>query len=289
MIKKTILTFIFVSFFALSDAAIWENIPAFPQAQKVKQEEALLDNNPIQSTIYSTLSSPEEIIEFYKTKLANFGWKLKSEKDEQGIKLLNFYKEDKIVSLIVQNMIGKTFITITQSMAQQELPKSKAPCPECEKQKEELIEKWKLPEGTKLEDVNIEQIKKEALLQVQNNTVIQEDAPGNDLKFVPRYPGAVRASSFERENGKKVNLSYYSQSSIENVANFYRQNMGNYYWKLEDTIDFQNLPQGISDKVSVNMNGQTLVFKSPTASCIISITEEAQTKGTVIGVTYNER
>ncbi len=286
MFKQLISVLVIFSFFASAEAAIWENIPVFPQAQKVKQEEMTIDGNPAQSSIYTTQSPPEEVVEFYKTKLGNFGWELKSDRDQRGVKLLIFYKKDKMLNLIVQSMLGKNYITLTQSQLPETTPGGTTPCPACEKKKQELIEKLKLSEGTKLEDVDINQIKGAF---PQESVAPEEDTPGRDLQLVPRYPGAVRASAMERDNGKKMNLSYYTQHSIDDVVNFYRQNMPNYYWKSVDELDFQNLPAGMNDKVGVDIAGQSLVFKSPSASCIISITEEPQTKGTVIGIAYNEK
>jgi len=273
MIKQIVLIFCFLSFAAISKAAVWENIPAFPQAERIRQEETLVNNSPARTTVYSTLASPEEIVKFYKTKLINFGWKLETEANQQGIEMLMFSKGDKFLNIMLQSILGKNFITLAQSINPKELLKQKPPCPECEKKQEELNKGIEPARDLISKDENFS----------------KKDTPGRDLQFVPRYPGAVRASAMERENGKKVNLSYYSQSSVEDVVNFYRQNMGNYYWQLDNQIDFQNLPEGLAEKIPVNINGQSLVFKSSSASCIISITEEPQSKGTIIGVNYNEK
>lgn len=280
-----VLIFCFLSFAATSKAAVWENVPALPQAQKVKQEETLINNNPVQTTIYTTATESKEIAEFYKTKLTNFGWKLETETAQQGVNLMAFSKQNKILNIMVQNIIGKNFISIAQSIAPKEVPKE-TPCPECQKTKKDLIEKLKLKlskgEEIKEDDLPKDLFPKEPILP-------DEDSPGRDLQFIPRYPGAIRTNSVEKEGGKKVSLTYFAKDSVEKVVNFYRQNMGNYYWKLDKEVDFQNLPEALSEKINVDIIGQSLVFKSPSASCIISITEEPQTKSTIIGVNYNEK
>ena len=93
----------------------------------------------------------------------------------------------------------------------------------------------------------------------------------------------------ERESGKKISLAYYSQDSVEAITDYYLLNMGNYYWKLENEVDFQNLPEKLAKTLNTDIKGKSLVFKSPSASCIISVTEDPQNKGTVIGVNYNEK
>lgn len=285
MIKQAIFILWFLFFAALTDAAVWENIPAFPQAQKVKQEDTLVNNKQIQTTIYTTAASPQEVVAFYRAKLSSFGWKLESEIAQQGINMLVLSKEDKYLNVMVQNIMGKNFLTITQSILSKEPPpKEEKSCPECEKQSEELRKKLKLTSESILEDA---QIAKEFSPQIDVSS--EEDTPGKDLQFVPRYPGAVRVNDIERENGKKVSLTYYSRDSVEAVVDFYRRNMGNYYWNPGDEVDFSDIPEELSEKIKVDIKGKSLVFKSATASCIISITEESQNKGTIIGVNYNEK
>ncbi|MBL7081305.1 MAG: hypothetical protein ISS44_01890 [Candidatus Omnitrophica bacterium] len=245
------------------EAAIWERIPVFPQAERIKEEETLVNNIPAQISIYSTVVPPEEVIEFYKTKLTNFGWSLVKETNQQGINLIVFSKKDKFVNITVQDILGKNFITTTQGKAPEELPEEASSCPDCQK-------------GLKT-------------FEGQGIGVLEEDTPGQDLEFVPRYPGSIRANVTERKNGKKVTLSYYSQDSVEDVINFYRQNMGYYHWVLENELDLTNLPESLSTQLPISFNGRSLTFKSSFASCIINIFEEPQAKGTIIGIVYNEK
>jgi hypothetical protein len=244
----------------LAQAVIWENIPVPPQTETLKREEASVNNIPIQSTVYSSRHPPQEIIEFYKTKLINFGWRLESQISQQGLEQLVFSKENELVNIMLQNILDKNFITVTQSKKWVGSLKEKSSCLGCEE---------KLPPTV--------------------TDVPSFDTPGKDLQFVPRYPQAVRVNHVERERGKKVILAYYTSESVETVTDFYLQNMGNYYWTLEDEIDFQNLPETLTEEINVDIQGKSLVFKSPIASCIISIIEEPQNKATIIGINYNEK
>lgn len=290
MTKQILLLLCFFFFAEFSEAAVWENIPALPQAQKLKQEEALVNNSPAQTSIYTTLATSKEIIEFYKAKLANFGWKLGSEINQQGVNLTVFSKADKILTIMVRNMLEKNFITVTQSIMPQRDSKETQACSECEKRKEELKKKLGVSKDSFNKEINIPEDVIASEGGPKEMSLPKEDTPGRDLQFVPRYPQAVRVNDMEREKGRKVSLAYYTKDSVENVINFYRQNMGNYYWQLENEIDLQNLPQGLSEKIKVAITGKSLVFKSPTASCIISITEDPQNdQGTIIGVNYNEK
>jgi len=284
--RLQLMSLIFVFFFsipALSEAAVWKNIPALPQAQKIKQEEAAVNNIPVQTTIYTTLTPPQEIAEFYKTKLVGFGWKLGTEANQQGIYVLVFSAEkNEFLNIMVQNILGKNYVTITQSK-KPETPTQ--PCPECNKKMAELKKNTDTSPEAK-------EKMKEALKEMasKKKSSFGEDSAGKDLQFVPRYPGATRVNDIERDNGRKVNLTYYTKDAVENVINFYRQNMGDNYWKLENEVDFQDLPPGLSGKIEVGIKGKSLVFKNPSASCIISITEDPQNdQGTIIGVNYNEK
>ncbi|MDD5166993.1 MAG: hypothetical protein PHQ57_06375 [Candidatus Omnitrophica bacterium] len=284
--KRHILISILYSLFFISTAGatIWEDIPALPQAQRIKQEEIMVNNSPAQTTIYSTLATPQEIVEFYKTKLINFGWKLEGQTSQQGIEVLMLSKGDKLLNIMLQNILGKNFITLAQSIKPEGLVKQKSSCPECEKLEAEIKKKL---ETSKEFDIKEMKIPEGSMPKI--DILPKEDAPGKDLQFIPRYPGAVRVNNVERNNGKKTTLAYYTKASVGDVLDFYRQNMSNNYWNLEKEIDFQNLPEALTKGINIDIKGKSLVFKSQVASCIITVTEEPQNKTTIIGVNYNEK
>lgn len=259
-ITQAVFILCFLLSFSFIEASVWENLPELPQSERIKQEEALVNNSQVQVTVYITLVSPKEAVEYYKTKLNNFGWKLETEAAQQGKNVTIFSKENKFVTISIQNILGKNYVTIAQHEKSASNPQEGSSCAECEKKQNE-----------------------------GNLEIPLNDAPGKDLQFVPRYPGAVRVNSIARDNGKKAILTYYVQDSVERSANFYRQNMGNYYWGLESEIDFQDLPEKLAERINTDIKGKNLVFKSASASCIISITEDPQKKGTIIGINYNEK
>lgn len=265
MLIFSIFTAVFLITFSLADAAVWENVPALPQAKKLRQEELLINNSPAQSVIYFTDVSVEEIVEFYKTKLINFGWKLESEVENGKTRALLFSKREDYANIMISDFQGKNYITIAQSKIPKESdnPEEEPVCLEC---KDELKKSfaWMHP----------------------------SDIPGRDLPLIPRYPEAIRVSSVESENGRKADLSYYTRGSLEDVLSFYRQNMSNESWELEKEIDFQKLPPGLSDALKlVDLKGKSLIFKGPIGKCIISVLENPQEgkDSLIIGIKYNAK
>jgi hypothetical protein len=261
----SIFTAVFILTFSLADAAVWENVPSLPQAKKLKQDELLINNSPVQSIIYLTDVSVEEIIEFYKTKLINFGWKLESGVENEKTRVLLFSKREDYANIMISDFQGKNYITIAQSKIPQENdnPEEEPACPEC---KDELKKSfaWMHP----------------------------SDIPGRDLPLIPRYPEAIRVNSMERENGRKADLSYYTRGSLEDVLSFYRRNMGNESWELEKEIDFQKLSPELSDALKlVDLKGKSLIFKGPIGKCIISVLENPQEDedSRIIGIKYNAK
>lgn len=265
MLIFSIFTAVFLLTFSLADAAIWENVPALPQAKKLKQEESLINNSPVQSAIYLTEVPAEEIVEFYKTKLINFGWKLESEVENEKTRALLFSKREDYANIMISDFQGKNYITIAQSKIPKESdnPEGESVCLEC---KDELKKSftWMHP----------------------------SDIPGRDLPIIPRYPEAIRVSSVERENGRKADLSYYTRGSLEDVLSFYRQNMSNESWELEKEMDFQKLSPGLSDALKlVDLKGKSLIFKGSSGKCIISVLENPQEgeDSRIIGIKYNAK
>lgn len=250
---------------------MWENIPVFPRAEIVRQEEALANNTPVQISIYSTSVQPEEVAEFYKTRLANFGWKLEIDTAQQGVAIMNFMKGEKFLSIIQQSINGKNIISVSQRGVPK-APSEEPPCADCQQQPPDP--------GS-------------AAAPVQYTpgqiSYPKADLPGGDLQFVPRYPGAVRINSLERGSSMKTSLAYYTSDPVDRVVDFYRQNMGTYNWNLEQSVDLKDLPGGIPPEIDQGFTGKTLVFKSSLGSCIISIFHKPKNNVTVIGVNYDAK
>jgi hypothetical protein len=284
---NTRLVFIFVfgiwCLLSAAEAAVWENIPVFPNAQKVKQENVIIDNKPVYDAIYTTNAPIGEVLEFYKSKMANFGWSMNTESIQADMGIAVFGKGGAATNVTVQSIMGKNFITVVQTQAP-ELSDNK-PCAECDqKMGDELMKQLEsVPEGVDpAERLHVEP-------EPGAGKIPTEDTPGKDLQTVPRYPGATRMNSAERNNGKKAALTYFSTDTVEKIESFYRQNMSTYNWALEKEVNFQDAPREIYDKMGISLTGESLVFKNRFASCIISIFKEPQGKGTIIGVNYDEK
>jgi len=255
-------------------AGLWEGMPTLPSSERIKFEEALINNSPVQVSVYSTDMSLEEAVNFYKDKLSSFGWLLVSGVARDGVNAIAFSKNDKLLNISLRSIQGKNYVTITQSMVPEEMLTEKERCSDCEQKSPDMLKgQPQQPQNTGISD----------------GASILEDNPGKDLALVPRYKGAVRANSIERDKGRKVTLTYFTKDPVEKVVDFYRQNMASYYWALENEVDLQKLPKPIAEQVGLSIKGESLVFKSSSASCIINISEEPQGKGTVIGVSYNEK
>lgn len=90
--------------------------------------------------------------------------------------------------------------------------------------------------------------------------VLPNDAPGYDLKDMPRYPGSIRQSFtiVKGDNGKSSgNILYQTAESAYKVETHYEKQIDKYDWKLEELIitddgQIYRLSKG-SRKVSVNV------------------------------------
>ena len=273
-------------------AAVWENLPVFPGAQRFKQEEIDVNGLPAQTAIYTTTSSDQEVADFYQTKMVNFGWKQESQTSQQGIVAMAFSKKDKVATLMYQQIMGRNFITLTQSSMRGESASGagaagNSNCPDCAQSAEDFGKKLGISSG---QEVNKRtELPSAGTGSKETDASLLEDTPGIDIKTVPRYPGAVRVNSFERGNGKKINIAYLTQASVSDVLAFYANNMETYNWTLDNTVDLQDMPKGLAEQVNVNFKGKSLVFKNDSASCIINVFKEPQGMGTIIGINYNEK
>ncbi len=229
--------------FSATAAVAWEIIPAYPQAEKFKEEEILVNNTPIKTTIYRSSSPAEEILGFYKDRFSAQGWVVESEVNQQGTILVNFSQENKFINIVTQQMQGESFTTLVQGERAAKTPgailKSAQDCPEC-------------------------------------GEAPQEDAPGRELHFLPRYPGAVRVSTVERKQSGKVDLAYSSQDAPEKILDYYYNAMPNRGWAFVEEISLETL------------NSSSLIFEGPYGRCLVSVVRDPQNvENTIIGVKYN--
>lgn len=120
-----------------------------------------------------------------------------------------------------------------------------------------------------------------------------EDPAGQDLSFIPRYPGSQKGAVVERNSGQKVTLVYSTTDPIDKILDFYRQNMAEHGWNLEGSIDFQNLAQRAefsSLPKEAKLAGGSVSFRSSYGECIVTVSAHPKEEGTnIIGINYNAK
>lgn len=120
-----------------------------------------------------------------------------------------------------------------------------------------------------------------------------EDSPGQDLSFIPRYPGSQKGAVVKRDSGQKVTLVYSATDPIDRILDFYKQNMAKQGWNLERSIDFQDLAQRAefsSLPKEAKLKGGSLSFRSSYGQCIVTVSADPKQQGTnIIGINYNAK
>lgn len=297
-VKIMVLAIIFLflqSFYA--QAIIWEEIPSFSKANKIKEEEILINTAPAKTIVYQSDSAAQEIMDFYKTSLPSYGgWKLDNLVNRENTTAAVFSKNEFRVSIIIQEIQAKTYILITHSRDQP------ASLEEFSRLEQEEIEELFAQQGIAGEEEGWEEKLEEFISTEAEKGVTSGDAAGKDLDFVPRYPHSIRLFSVERNFAKKMILVYSTTDSVDNVVSFYRKNMGSFGWNLINEVNFQNMPDKIKESMNnVNLQGMALIFKGPYGECKITINDSLeQIKGScnnggcssgscIIGVTYDAK
>lgn len=278
--------FLFGFFIPLAQALSWKELPEFPRAKLIKQGEISRNNQLGQMSIYSVQAKRREIIEFYKQELARSGWKMERELAPKEMNVLLFSWEDKLVTIMLQKVLGELCISVLQT--QNEALPDENNCPEC-KEKLKALEKESGTLSPQEYQAKVEEIYKEMAAK-KKDALLENDSPGEDLEFVPRYPKSIRVSNVKMDDGKKVALAYLSQDTEDKIADFYLQFMGPEGWSLDRTVDFQNMPEDFLKAFkSAPPQGKSLIFKGPLGRCMIIITTNSGINGVLIGVRYNAR
>lgn len=280
--------FLFGFFIPLAQALSWKELPVFPRVRLIKQGEIFRNNQPGQMFIYSVQAKRSEIIEFYRKELARAGWKIEQELAPKEMNVLLFSWEDQQVAIMLQKISGELFISVLQTQIQDKASPDESPCPECQEKLKALEEESGTlsPQEYK---AKAEEIYKEMAAK-KKDALMNDDSPGEDLKFVPRYPKSVRVSNVKMDGGKKVTLAYLSQDTEDKIADFYLQFMGAEGWSLDRTVDFQDMPEDFLKALKTDPpEGKSLVFKGPMGRCVIIITTNPGIDSVIIGVKYNAR
>lgn len=278
--------FLFGFFIPLAQAFIWKELPEFPRAKLIKQGEISRNNQLGRISIYSVQAKRSEIIEFYKQELARSGWKPERELAPKEMNVLLFSWEDQQVTVMLQKVFGELCISVLQAQNEELLDENN--CPECE-EKLKALEKESGTLSPQEYQAKAEEIYKEMAAK-KKDALLENDSPGEDLEFVPRYPKSVRVSSVKMDGGKKVTLAYLSRDSEDEIADFYLQSMAEEGWSLDREVDFQDMPEDFLKALkTAPPEGKSLVFKGTMGRCVIIITTNPGIDSVIIGVKYNAR
>lgn len=280
--------FFFGIFIPLACALNWKELPEFPRARLMKQSDINRNNQPGRMFIYTAKAKRGEVISFYKKELARAGWKLEQEQVPQDMNVLLFSWEDQQVAIMLQKISGELFISVLQNQLQDESAAAENACPECQEKLKALTKEAETL-STQEYQAKAEEIYKEMAAK-KKDALLENDSPGEDLEFVPRYPKSVRVSSVKMDGGKKVTLAYLSQDTENKIVDFYLQFMGAEGWSLDRTVDFQNMPKDFLKAFkSAPPQGKSLIFKGLLGRCMIIITTNSGINGVLIGVRYNAK
>ena len=250
--KRFLLSFLFCFFIlSLSGLNAWEKVPLPNQTIQLKEEEMLINAQKINTIHCRSSLSQAEIKDFYLRFLPGLGW-------VEGCLECRENKEDP--RLIFSRQNDKIIIFTFP--------------PPLEKDKTDIL----------------------ITMSKAGETLSQEpekdkDYPGEDPTFIPRYPASQRVSAVERDSGKKIMLAYTTRDNLNDVLDFYQENMAKYDWETVMDTDFRDLPPQLSElQKQVKLEGRALVFKGANGECTITVTKHPQEEGlTIIGVHYNAK
>lgn len=266
-IKFSVIALFFMLLFFRFDplhAAWWDGnnaVPLPPGAKQAMKENRRIGGADMTFTYYTGDSSPGQIKDFYRKKLALSGWQEKNlSQDIAKLQMPN----------INQEMVEKAFENNLYF----------------EKDGETLIINF-LPGGYTKDN--------QTRFTVAQGRVNQK-APSSDAFAVPEliakpkkdvfpvYPGASLMTLAEKADFLKA--SYFSKDDSERVAEFYREKMGGYGWELVSATPLQKMtapaqecptcPKGVNLPTVENVEtwAATMEFTDQKGdSCTIGITE----------------
>jgi hypothetical protein len=235
---------------ALAGNSVALNIPACPRAEKLKEELWTVNEVRTLRTYYQSKESAEDIREFYKKRLLARGWQLQFPQ-EAKLPVIGFYnpKEQRYFYILAFDSPYQGGIAeVTTWEAAQELD----------------FFSWPRQE-------------------TQEAQQIYQDAAGDDLALVPRYPQAVRKFHLQRDSRAGwQGLTYLTADETSQVLDFYRQRMPTLGWRL------------VSEMSGAGLQGsQMLVFETDSERCLVNVSslpEEVKSElPTVIVVAYEPK
>ena len=243
----------------LSNAGAWETVTLPSQTAVVKEEEMSLNGQARKYLYCRTSLSYPEIKDFFQRFLPGLGWR--------------------------------------------------TDCPDCQKQKGDISLNF-IRGGNKASiifpDIHSVEGKNDFLIvmtDIKNEAAASkstpkegEDYPGKDISSIPRYPKSQRVAAIERTSSKKITLAYQTGDSIDEVLDFYYQNISKYGWELKKELDFKDFNNQAKDLFNKQpkikkLEGGALVLESSFGKCMITVTEHPREDINlrVIGINYESK
>ena len=222
------------SSWAQADFSYEPLVPAPPQSVLIRTQnlQSVMNNRDIDTEVkyYLSPQSSKEIFRFYKRSLQDAGWKILAE-----------YNEGK-VTLITASENNNITVNITAYD--------------------------KEAEGSEIY-VSLARAATNASTNVAYSQFAQldpnQDAPGRDPNWAPRYPDAIRRMYQEDKQSGQVIVVYATRASVEQIVKFYSERMPNSGWYLKDNVKLEKIPGfGAGDY-------QNLVFEGWQGKCLVSV------------------
>lgn len=263
------------------------DIPSPPESKIIKQAKIPFLGQELDCIAYLSSKSQKEIAEYYQRFFKNEGFEMSGEQgfDLAGaiknLRRIRFKKrrfpENLVIDILLSNKPEGTNIVIRSYTQKQNEPDL---------------------ENTPLS------LKKDNLLF----SLPKEDSPGEDLKIIPRPAKSVRWMSLKQEN--YVFLTYASSLSINELREFYRNNMSYQGWQIQRefaTKETQDAYRKINPKTDLAMikslfkdgedlneiirDSHLLDFKSNYGKARIAIFANFVDKnlGSIVQITFNHQ
>lgn len=190
---------------ALGDFLNFAKIPAHPLLEKVEERQSIINGEKAKTIIYKADNNLDipKIINFYKDVLMQKGWKKSQEYLSADYSVVGFMDEEWRVFTLT---VGR--LPLIEGV---------------------IVTVFYLPGGMK------------GWIFKENTE--DNDMPGKDFSWLPRYPGANRIQCIEDYTGVvKIDYIIIGYSCIDCVKEFYKGHMLNSGWRLIGS-DHQNKNQ----------------------------------------------
>ncbi|MFH1622312.1 MAG: hypothetical protein ABIA97_04235 [Candidatus Omnitrophota bacterium] len=204
----------------LSDFLNFSNIPKHPLLEKVQENTSTINGSEAKTIIYKAPDNIDitNVIDFYTNVFLQRGWKKNGEYMSGNYSVVGFSDDDMRVFSI---KIGRSPLINGVFVTVYYLP--------------EGMKKWIFKDNPE-----------------------DNDMPGKDFSWLPRYPGSIRIQSVEDYTGIiKIDYMIPGYSCINCVSEFYRDNMIKSDWQLinsnrQDKEDIQeNLESNMARTKSI--------------------------------------